>query len=53
MAVNTQRTLSSDLFSHEMVQGFLGVSLQSSKMQGNMFCDPGNWDLLAKSIFLL
>ena len=54
MAVNTQRTLSPDLFSHEIVQGFLGVSLQSSKMQENMFVfffKPGTWGLMAKELF--
>ena len=29
MEVNTQRTLSSDLFSHEMVHCVLGISLHS------------------------
>ena len=34
MAVSTLRTLSLDMFSHGMVQDFLGVSLQSSKNVG-------------------
>ena len=48
MAVNTLRTLFLDIFSHGMVQYFLGVSTQFGNCRETSFCETGNWGLIPK-----
>lgn len=54
MAISTQRILSSDLFSHEMVQCFLGVSLQSFENVGKfVFVNLGIGVRLKKNFLIV
>ena len=52
MEINSQRTISPDIFSNGMVQCVLGVSLHNSEAaRKHAFVKTGNWALMAKHVF--